>query len=114
TLGSTVIGKGTKFSNLIAIGHGTKIGPHGLIVAQVGIAGSVSIGHHATMAGQVGVAGHIRVGDNVTIGAQAGVINDVEDQSMIMGAPAMPVSHGRRVYTIFTQLPDLLDRLKKL
>lgn len=114
TLGSTVIGEGTKFCDLIAIGHGTKIGRHGLFVAQVGIAGSVKVGDHVTLAGQVGVAGHLKIGDNVTIGAQAGVINNVEDQQTLMGAPAMPVSHGRRVYSVFVQLPQLLDRIKKL
>ncbi|MCC6423734.1 MAG: UDP-3-O-(3-hydroxymyristoyl)glucosamine N-acyltransferase [Phycisphaerales bacterium] len=114
TLGSTIIGKGTKFCDLIAIGHGTKIGAHCLFVAQVGIAGSVTVGHHVTMAGQVGVSGHLKIGDKVTIGAQAGVINNLDDQSTVMGAPAMPVSLGRRVYTLFTQLPDLADRIKKL
>ncbi len=114
TLGSTTIGQGTKFCDLIAIGHGTKIGDHCLLVAQVGIAGSVKVGHHVTMAGQVGVAGHLRIGDNVTIGAQAGVINHIDDQTTVMGAPAMPVSQGRRVYSLFVQLPDLVERLKTL
>jgi UDP-3-O-[3-hydroxymyristoyl] glucosamine N-acyltransferase len=114
TLGSTVIGKGTKLSDLIAVGHNTRIGPHGLLVAQVGIAGSVTIGHHATIAGQTGIAGHLRIGDNVTIGAQSGVAGDIPDQSTVIGAPAMPISHGRRVYAIFTQLPELLDRVKQL
>jgi UDP-3-O-[3-hydroxymyristoyl] glucosamine N-acyltransferase len=114
TLGSTVIGRGTKFSNLIAIGHATKIGPHGLLVAQVGIAGSVKVGHHVIMGGQTGVAGHIELGDHVTVAAQSGVINDVPDQSTLMGAPAMNASHARRVYTVFTQLPELLERVKKL
>jgi UDP-3-O-[3-hydroxymyristoyl] glucosamine N-acyltransferase len=114
TLGSTVIGHGTKFCDLIAIGHGTKIGPHCLFVAQVGVAGSVTVGHHVTMAGQVGVAGHLKIGDKVTIGAQAGVISNLDDQATVMGSPAMPVSHGRRVYTYFTQLPELADRIKKL
>jgi len=57
TLGSTVIGKGTKFSNGVVIGHGTKIGPHGLLVAQVGVAGSTTIGHHVTVGGQAGMLG---------------------------------------------------------
>lgn len=114
TLGSTIIGKGTKFGDLIDIGHGARIGPHGLFVSLIGVAGSVTIGHHVTIAGQAGIAGHLKLGDNVTIGAQAGVINHVEDQTMLMGAPAMPLSHGRRVYTYFTQLPDLVDRLKQL
>lgn len=114
TLGSTVIGKGTKFCDLIAIGHGTRIGPHCLFVAQVGIAGSVTVGHHVTMAGQVGVAGHLKIGDNVTIGAQAGIIGNIDDKATVMGAPAMPVSHARRVYSYFTQLPELAERIKKL
>lgn len=114
TLGSTVVGKGTKFSNLVSIGHGARIGPHGLLVGLVGIAGSTKIGHHATLAGQVGIAGHLDIGDNVVVGAQSGVINDVPDQSTIIGAPAMPASQARRVYTVFTQLPELLDRIRRL
>ena len=31
-----------------------------------------------------------------------------------MGIPAMPVKHGRRVYILFTQLPDLAERIKAL
>ena len=63
---------------------------------------------------QSGIAGHIKLGDNVTIAAQAGVVNDIPDQSTVMGAPAMPASQARRVYTIFTQLPDLVDRVKTI
>ena len=85
TLGSTVIGKGTKFSNLVSIGHGARIGPHGLLVGLVGIAGSVKIGHHVTLAGQVGIAGHMEIGDGVTVGAQSGVINDVPDGATLVG-----------------------------
>jgi UDP-3-O-[3-hydroxymyristoyl] glucosamine N-acyltransferase len=113
-LGSTVIGKGSKVGNLNAIGHNVRIGEGALIVAQVGIAGSVKIGHHCTMAGQVGVAGHLSIGNNVTLGAQTGVIDDIPDQSTYIGAPAMPAQQARRVYSLFTQLPDLLQRIKQL
>lgn len=113
-LGSTVVGRGSKLNDLIAIGHGTKIGPDGLLVSLTGIAGSVSIGHHVTMAGQVGVAGHIKIGDNVTIAAQSGVISNVPDQSTLLGSPAMPISHARRVAAVFVQLPELSDRVKRL
>jgi UDP-3-O-[3-hydroxymyristoyl] glucosamine N-acyltransferase len=114
TLGSTIIGKGTKFSNLIAIGHGTRIGPHGLLVAQVGIAGSVTIGHHVIIGGQSGVAGHLKIGDAVTIAGQAGIAADVPDQSTMMCMPAVPASRGRRIYMIYSQLPELLARVKQL
>ena len=114
TLGSTVIGRGTKFSNLISIGHGARIGPHGLLVGLVGIAGSTKLGQYVTLGGQVGIAGHLEVGDRVTVAAQSGVINDVEPGVTLIGSPAMPAAQARRVYTVFTQLPELLERVKKL
>ncbi|RME38248.1 MAG: UDP-3-O-(3-hydroxymyristoyl)glucosamine N-acyltransferase, partial [Planctomycetota bacterium] len=46
TLGRTEIGPGTKFGNVIVIGHGTKIGPDCLFVGQVGVAGSVAWSPH--------------------------------------------------------------------
>ena len=57
TMGATRIGSGTKFSNLIAVGHGTTIGEDCMLVAQVGIAGSAVIGKHVTIAGQAGIVG---------------------------------------------------------
>jgi UDP-3-O-[3-hydroxymyristoyl] glucosamine N-acyltransferase len=113
-LGSTVIARGTKIDALVMIGHGTRVGEHSILVAQVGVAGSCTIGHHVTLAGQVGVAGHLKIGNLVTVAAQGGVMADLDDQTIFMGSPAMPAAHARRVYSIFTQLPDLLDRVKKL
>lgn len=114
TLGSTVIRRGTKFSNNVVIGHGTKIGEHGLFVAQSGVAGSTTIGHHATIAGQAGIAGHLKIGDNVNVTAQSCVIDNVPDQTTVIGFPAVPVAKGRRVYAALQQLPDLLKRIKEL
>jgi UDP-3-O-[3-hydroxymyristoyl] glucosamine N-acyltransferase len=114
TLGSTIIGKGTKFSNNIAIGHGSKVGAHCLFVAQVGIAGSVNVGHHVTMGGQVGVAGHLKIGDNVSIGAKSGVMDDIPDKSIYMGVPALPGRDAKRVWAATFQLPDLIERIRTL
>ncbi len=113
-LGSTVIGRGSKLGDLVTIGHNTRVGPYSLLVAQVGIAGSTTLGHHVTLAGQVGVTGHLKIGDGATVGAQTGVMYDVKDGATVIGSPAMPSLHARRVYTIFTQLPELLERVKKL
>lgn len=113
-LGSTVIGRGTKFSDNITIGHGTKVGPHGLLVAQAGIAGSTTIGRHLIMAGQSGIAGHLKVGDRVTVAAQSGVIGDAPDGAVLMGMPALPATRGRRAAVAYAQLPELLERVRKL
>ncbi len=114
TLGDTVIGKGTKMSNLIAIGHNTRIGAHCLLVAQVGIAGSVSVGNYCVFGGQVGVVGHIKIGDRVKIGAQSGVTNNLDDGQMVMGSPAWPMNEAKRSMMMMKSLPDIRKKLKDL
>lgn len=44
TIGATIIGRGTKIDNLVQIGHGSRVGQHTLLCAQVGLAGSTHIG----------------------------------------------------------------------
>lgn len=114
TLGSTVIGSGTKLSNLIAIGHGTRIGEDCMFVAQVGIAGSVTVGRHVTMAGQAGVVGHISIGDNATIGAKAGVTNNVEPGMTVLGQPAVPINECKRQVAVVQRLPELKNEVRRL
>ena len=114
TLGSTVVARGTKFSNLIAVGHGTKIGEDCLFVAQSGIAGSVRVGRHVTMAGQAGVVGHITIGDNATIGAKAGVTNSVEPGVTVLGQPAVPINDCKRQVAVVQRLPALKNEIKRL
>jgi UDP-3-O-[3-hydroxymyristoyl] glucosamine N-acyltransferase len=114
TLGSTVIGSGTKFSNLIAIGHGTKIDEHCMFVAQVGVAGSVHVGRHVTMAGQAGIVGHIVIGDKATIGAKAGVTNNVEAGAVMLGQPAVPINDCKRQVAIMQRLPELKNEIRRL
>ncbi len=114
TLGRTRIARGTKFSNLIAIGHGTQIGEDCMFVAQVGLAGSVTVGNHVTMAGQAGVVGHIRVGDNATVGAKAGVTNNVPDGETVLGQPAIPINEMKRQVVHVAHLPELRRAVKDL
>ena len=114
TLSDTVIGQGTKLGDLVTIGHGTRIGPHCLLVAQVGVAGSTNIGHHCTIGGQVGIVGHITIGNNVTIGAQAGVINSIPDNKVVLGAPAVDANMARRAYSMIRYLPDMRQSIRDL
>ncbi len=114
TLGRTRIGAGTKFSNLIAIGHGTQIGEHCMLVAQVGLAGSVQVGSHVTMAGQVGVVGHVQIGDRATIGAKAGVTNSVPEGETYLGAPAIPIRDMKRQVALLMRLPEMHETIRGL
>ena len=114
TLGDTVIGKGSKFSDLIAIGHNTRIGPHSLLVAQVGIAGSVVTGKYGVFGGQAGVVGHIKIGDMVKVGAQAGVQTNIGDGETVLGSPALPINQTKRSLIALKDLPELRHRVRDL
>lgn len=114
TLSDTVIGQGSKLGDLVTVGHGTKIGQHCLIVAQVGIAGSTNIGNHCTVGGQVGIVGHITIGNNVTVAAQAGVINSIPDNKVVLGAPAVEANVGRRAYSMIQYLPEMRQSIREL
>ena len=114
TMGSTVIGEGTKFADVVAIGHGTKIGKHCLFVSQCGIAGSTIVGNYCVFAGQAGVVGHIRIGDGARIGAQSGVSGDLEPGMEVLGSPAIPLPDARRAMVAATRLPELRNQIKRL
>jgi UDP-3-O-[3-hydroxymyristoyl] glucosamine N-acyltransferase len=114
TLNDTVIGQGSKLGDMVTIGHGAKVGSHCLLVAQVGIAGSTNIGNNCTIGGQVGIVGHINIGNNVTIAAQAGVINNVPDNRVILGAPAIDANLGRRAYSMIQYLPEMRQSIREL
>jgi UDP-3-O-[3-hydroxymyristoyl] glucosamine N-acyltransferase len=114
TLAHTEIGSGTKLGNLNVIGHGTRIGRASILVAQVGLAGSVTVGERVTIAGQAGVAGHLSIGDGATVGGQAGVSEDVPEGVTVFGTPAQPLAVERRVGIAARRLPEALARLRAL
>jgi len=114
TLGTTEIGAGTKFGNVIVVGHGTKIGPNCMFVGLVGIAGSVTVGRHVTLAGQVGVAGHLAIGDNAMAAAQSGIAGDIDAETKVLGSPAIPIDVAKRSAYVFQRLPDWVRRIKVL
>jgi UDP-3-O-[3-hydroxymyristoyl] glucosamine N-acyltransferase len=80
----------------------------------VGVAGSTSLGHHCTVGGQAGIVGHINIGNNVTIAAQSGVINNIPDGKVVMGAPAIDATQGRRAYGIIQNLPEMRQSIRNL
>lgn len=95
-LGETFIGEGTKIDNLVQIGHNVKIGKHCLLVSQVGIAGSTELGDHVSVAGQSGFSGHLKIGHRVQVAAKSAVLEDVPDDTKVMGSPAMPFNEFAR------------------
>ena len=113
-IGATRIGEGSKFSNQVAIGHGTQVGRHNLMVAQVGIAGSTRTGDYCVFGGQAGVVGHVALGDGVQVAAQAGVTHDVPAGTKVLGSPADEISEARRQLVLIRKLPEMRARVAAL
>lgn len=113
SVGSTVIGRGTKIDNLVQVGHGCVVGKETLLCAQVGLAGSTRVGDRTILAGQVGVAGHCAVGDDVVITAQSGVPGDVASGSTVSGYPAMENRRWLRTVAALNRLPELLRNMTR-
>ncbi|MBU0568930.1 UDP-3-O-(3-hydroxymyristoyl)glucosamine N-acyltransferase, partial [bacterium] len=90
------------------------IGENCLVVAQVGISGSVQIGDGVTLAGQVGVADHLKIGSGAIVAARSGVIKDVDCHRIVSGFPARDHSKEKRVQALKMKLPEFFARIKKL
>ncbi len=114
TLGSTIIRKGVKLDNFIQVAHNVEIGENTVIAAHTGISGSSKIGSNCMIGGQVGMAGHIKVGNNVKVGAQSGIINDVADNQILIGSPALPYRNFKKSSILFKNLEDLYKRIIEL
>jgi UDP-3-O-[3-hydroxymyristoyl] glucosamine N-acyltransferase len=114
TMGSTVIGRGTKLDNLVHVGHNDRIGEDCLIVSQTGLSGSVTVGDRVTLAGQVGVAGHLEIGSGSMVLARSGVTKDLPPKSFVSGFPARPHKEELRRQGALSQIDALKQELAAL
>ena len=114
SVGETRVGRGVKIDNLTQIGHGSAVGEHTLLCAQVGLAGSTVVGKNVILAGQVGVAGHCNIGDGVVVTAQSGTHGDIPAGAMVSGSPAFDHKQWLRAVGIFNKLPELAKTVRSL
>ena len=112
-LGDTLVRHGAKIDNLVQVGHGSTVGSHTLLCAQVGLAGSTTIGNGVILAGQVGVAGHCTIGDRVIATAQSGIPGDVQEGLTVSGYPAVENRQWLKSVAALNRLPGLLRNLYK-
>ena len=91
SISNTVIGKNTFLDNQVHVAHNVRIGKNCMIAGQVGFAGSTTVGNNVVIGGQAGISGHLEIGNNVKIGGGSGVINNIPDNSQVMGYPAIPL-----------------------
>lgn len=114
TMGATIIRRAVKLDNLIQIGHNCEVGNSTRMAAQSGLAGSVKVGKWCQFGGQSGCADHVEVGDRARVIAQAGVHNDLSEEALVGGAPAIDLRLFRRMVAVEPRLPALARRLRLL
>jgi UDP-3-O-[3-hydroxymyristoyl] glucosamine N-acyltransferase len=112
--GSTIIGAGTKMDNLVQVAHNCRIGRGCLICGVTGIAGSVTIGDGVIIAGHVGIADNLTIGERAVIAAKSGVIKSVPAGETWWGFPAAPSRDAARAYAMHANLPDIVQRLRRV
>ncbi|HVN89939.1 MAG TPA: UDP-3-O-(3-hydroxymyristoyl)glucosamine N-acyltransferase [Candidatus Binataceae bacterium] len=114
TMGATVLNRGVKLDNLIQIGHNCEVGEYSRMAAQSGLAGSVKMGSWCQFGGQSGCADHAKIGNRSRVIAQAGVHNDLPEDALVGGAPAIDLRVFRRMVAVEPRLPEIARRLRVL
>lgn len=114
TVGSTLIGEGTKIDDLVMLAHNVKTGKDCLIVSQTGVSGSTTLGDRVILAGQAGLVGHLKIGDDVIVGAQSGVMNDIEKGQRVWGNPVRPIIEELKLQALLGKLPGIYETIKRI
>jgi UDP-3-O-[3-hydroxymyristoyl] glucosamine N-acyltransferase len=114
TFGATVVERGVKLDNHVHVAHNCRVGANTVMVAQVGLSGSVKIGRNCVFAGHSGVVDHVTIGDDVTVMMKSGVSKDVPSRSRVSGQPAMDHRAAMRIEAIVRRLPELYEDWKRL
>jgi len=113
--GVTFIGKGTKFDNLVQVGHDAHIGAHCFLGAQCGIAGCTFIDDHCAVWAQSGVNKGLYVAKNTTLLAVSALDKSVhEEGAVLFGIPAEDARKKWKEMAYVKNLPTLFSDFEKI
>lgn len=107
----TVIGRGTKFDNMIHIGHDTVIGKNCLFAANVVVAGVVTIEDGVTIWGGAIINKTLTIGKNAVLLARTGVGGSLEGGKTYWGAPAQDANAAKRELVWIKRIPALWEKV---
>jgi len=89
------IGKGVIVNQLTSIGHDVTIGDFSEICPSVSISGHCSIGEKVFIGTGAIILPNLSIGNNVVVAAGAVVRENVEDNTLVAGIPAVVKKHIR-------------------
>jgi UDP-3-O-[3-hydroxymyristoyl] glucosamine N-acyltransferase len=109
----TRLGRGTRFDNMIHIGHDTVLGKNCLVAANVVIAGCVTIKDGVTIWGGCIINKTLTIGENTVLLGRTGVGKDLEGNTTYWGAPAQEASAVKREMVWIKRIPALWEKVMK-
>lgn len=112
--GDTVLRRGVKLDNLVQVGHNCDIGEDTVVAALAGFSGRTQVGRRCVIAGQVGTNQHTTIGDGATLTGRTAVTKNVRAGAVMAGMPAQDYNAWRRSQVLYSNLPGIVDRLKRL
>jgi UDP-3-O-[3-hydroxymyristoyl] glucosamine N-acyltransferase len=95
-LGSTIIHENVKIDNLVHIAHGVIIGRNSLIIANALIGGSAVIGENSWVAPSATIKNKVVIGNNNMIGMGAVVLKNTDDNTTMIGNPAITMEDYKK------------------
>lgn len=111
---ATIIGRGTKFDNLIHVAHNCQLGENNLLLSQCGIAGTVKTGKNVYFAGKSGCMDHINIVDYAQIGGMSVVTSNIEEEGKYFGYPAVPYREWQKAQAMSTKTYEMQKDINKL
>ncbi|MDL2297489.1 UDP-3-O-(3-hydroxymyristoyl)glucosamine N-acyltransferase [Bacteroidales bacterium OttesenSCG-928-B11] len=113
--GDTFIGKGTKFDNLVQIGHDTHIGNHCLIGSQSAIAGCTFIDDECIIWAKSSVNKDLYIAPRTTLLALSAIDKNVSEEGQVLfGIPAIEARKKWKEMAYLKKLPELFEGLEEL
>ncbi len=107
----TRIGKGTRFDNLIHIGHDTVIGKNCLLAANVIVGGCVTVEDGVTIWGGVIINKTLTIGKNATLLGKTGVTVSIAGNKTYWGTPAREAGIVQRELVWIKRIPQLWEKV---
>ena len=113
--GTTYIGDGTKFDNLVQVGHDTHIGKRVLLGAQSGIAGCTYIDDDCKIWAKASVNKDLYVAKNTVLYALSAIDKSVrEEGTTLFGVPAIDAQTKWKEMVLIKNLPKLYKDVNDL
>ncbi len=111
--GDTIIGKGTKFDNIVQVGHDSHIGKNCLVGSHSQIAGVTVIEDDVILWARVSVNKDLVVGKGAVVMATSGVDKSLEGGKVYFGIPAEDARKRWKEIAYTKKLPELFESLNK-